>query len=173
MSIATHIIALEAAGKLRRYAPASRWPLKRRLYLSESAVKDLEDANSASNLLGIRGYIEGALTRWTTGGLVFADDRGKPRFLKRLKPPPPEIWEIMVTEPVIHARLFCRFAEPDTLIIVTKFHTRKLLGNKGSEAWKLAMMECEKAWNSLFSAPPFVGKTIHDYVTENCDACKF
>ena len=78
----------------------------------------------------------------------------------------------MVTEPVIHARLFCRFAEPDTLI-VTKFHTRKLLGNKGSEAWKLAMMECEKAWNSLFSAPPFVGKTIHDYVTENCDACKF
>jgi hypothetical protein len=129
------------------------------LYLTESALKDLRDPQSATNLLGLRGFIQSSLTRWVAGERVFAD-RGEGAFLKRLDPPPPEIWEIRITEPVVHARLFGRFAEADTLIL-TKFHTRRLLGRKGSADWKSAMLACESTWSALFPAHrPFVGLTI-------------
>jgi hypothetical protein len=141
------------------------------LYLSESAVKDLEDRDSATNLLRLRGAIEGALTRWVSGGRVYADIDGKPRFLKRLDSPPPEIWDVRVTEPRVQVRLFSRFAEPDTLVM-TRFHTRGFLGRRRSRSgeWPNAMRACEKCWNDLFPGmAPFTGRTIHDYVTENCD----
>jgi hypothetical protein len=45
-----------------------------------------------------------------------------------------------------------------------------MLGNKGSPQWRAAMDACAQKWNELFpGVPPFSGKTIHDYVTENCD----
>jgi len=173
MSIHTHIAVLEVAGKLRRYVPKSRYSPKRRLYLTEKAVKDLESPDSVINLLAIRGQVEEGLKRWVSGGRVWVDLQGKPRFLKPLCPPPsetpPEIWELRFTDPRVQARLFLRFAEPDT-IIGTKFHTRKLLGDRGSPEWKAAFRECETSWNELFPGfTPFSGKTIHDYVTENCD----
>jgi hypothetical protein len=169
MSIQANIVSLEAAGKLTRYVPRSGQPPKRRLYLSEAALKDLNNPGSAVNTLVGAGFIEAALARWTLGGLVYADEKKKGRFLCRLDAPPPEIWDIRVTEPVVHARLFGRFAEPDTLIL-TKFHTRGMLGNKGSPGWKGAMAACEATWVGLFGGLlPFVGSSIHDYVTENCD----
>jgi hypothetical protein len=168
MSIRPHILGLEKAGKLWRYAPPGL-PAKRRLYLTENAVRDLQDANGIIPLMGLRGMVEGGLKRWVHGDRVFTDLNGKPRFLKDLSPPPPEIWEIRFTDPRVQVRLFCRFAEPDT-IIGTKFHTRQLLGKKGSEQWRAALEACEKTWKELFPTfPPFSGKTIHDYVTENCD----
>jgi hypothetical protein len=109
------------------------------------------------------------------GGRVYADDKGKARFLKRLDPPPPEIWEIRVTEPRVQARLFGRFAEPDTLILF-RFHSRGVLRNKKKAAakdseWRIVMTECDDTWNKLFPGiPPFIGTSIHEYVTENCDA---
>jgi hypothetical protein len=138
--------------------------------LSNQALADLNDPLSAVNVLcGGRGFIDAALTRWTTGDLVYADDRKKCRFLCRLHPPPPEIWDIRVTAPTVQARLFGRFAEPDTLIL-TKFHTRPMLGDKGSPGWNMAMAACVSAWANLFGATaPFSGTAIHDYVTENCD----
>lgn len=135
--------------------------------MSNAAWKDLTDSSSAVNLLGCRGAIEASLTRWTVGERVYGDSRS--RFLRRLDPPPPEVWEIRVTEPVVQARLFGRFAEPDT-VVLTKFFTRQLLGKKGSLSWTAAMAGCVGAWEALFChEPPFAGNTIHQYVTENCD----
>ena len=168
MSIATQIASLEAAGKLTRYTPRGRRPAKRRLYLAELALRDLANQSSATNLLGCRGFVESALALWTLGERVYGDQNGG-RFLKPLDPPPPEIWEIRVTEPVVQVRLLGRFAEPDTLILI-KFYTRQLLGKKGSANWKSAMAQCDRTWTQLFgTTQPFSGKTIHNYVTENCD----
>lgn len=122
MLIGQYIAKLEGAGKLRRYMPTGRYPPKRRLYLTSSAMKDFDDPRSAVNLLVGKGYIAAAMTRWVSGGLVYGDNR-RGRYLDRLTSPPPEIWEIRVTEPAVQGRLFGRFAEPDTLIL-TKFHTR-------------------------------------------------
>lgn len=174
MSIAPCIVALEAAGKLRRYSLRSRLPAERRLFLTETAVKDLEDPNSATNILALRGFIESALTRWVLGQRVYADEKGKARFLKRLQAPPPEIWEIRVTEPRVQARLLGRFAEPNTLIL-SRFYSRGVLGEKKKAGapdneWHAAMAECEATWNKLFPGiTPFSGPDIHAYVTENCD----
>jgi hypothetical protein len=168
ISITATISTLEAVGKLTRYVPRGRHLPKRRLYLTVEALNDLTNPNSAVNLLVRRSYVEAALTRWTLGERVYGNRRGG-RFLKRLDPPPSEIWEIRVTEPTPQARLLGRFAEPDTLIL-TKFFTRGLLGDKGSQAWQNAMQECELSWNTLFAGtPPFSGNRIHVYVTENCD----
>jgi hypothetical protein len=165
----TMIAVLEATGELTRYVPRSRHPPKRRLYLTKAALADLTDPQSAVNVLVGRGYIDAALTRWTLGDRVYADEKGKCRFLCRLAPLPPEIWDIRVTEPIVQARLFGRFAEPDTLIL-TKFHTRQMLGKNGSPGWKNAMNACAATWDALFgSQSPFMGATIHDYVTGNCD----
>lgn len=108
-----------------------------------------------------------ALDAWVTGNRMYGDTRG--RFLFRLDPPPPEIWELRVTEPVVQVRLLCRFAEPDTLII-TKMPTRGLLGKKGSQAWTTAMSDCATVWTELFgNLAPFMATDVHNYVTENCD----
>lgn len=135
--------------------------------MTKEAAKDLADPNSAVNLLIGRGFIEAALTRWTLKQRIIGNTR-RGLFLDRLDPPPPEIWELRVTEPIVQARLFARFAEPDTLII-SAMHTRGMLGNKGSAGWTTAMRSCEATWNRLFSSPPFSRDAIRDYVTENCD----
>lgn len=168
MAISTHIARLEASGDLRRYEHRSRHAPRRRLYLGRRAMKEFDDPSSAVNLLVGNGFIKAALTRWVSGGRIYGDRRR--RFLSRLSPPPPEIWEIRVTEPIVQARLFGRFAEPDTLIL-TNFHTRGHLGDKGSAAWKTAMADCERLWRDLFqNMEPFCGNNINAYVTENCDA---
>jgi hypothetical protein len=116
-----------------------------------------------------KGYIAAAMTRWVSGGLVHGDGR-RGRYLDRLSAPPPEIWEIRVTEPTVQARLFGRFAEADTLIL-TKFHTRAYLGKKGSAAWNTATAACVQEWEATFPGiGPHSASTIHGYVTENCDA---
>lgn len=141
---------------------------KRRLYLTREATKALNDPNSPTNLLSGKGYIHGALVKWVCGEQIYKG------FLKRLDEPPPEIWAIRVTEPVVQSRLFGRFAYEDT-IILTHFHTRQALGprlvrGQTSQKWAQAMSRCESSWNSLFpTTPPFFASTIADYVTENCD----
>ena len=137
MSIKQRLAQLEALGELTRFAPNLRKPLKRRLFLTKEALHDFESASSATNLLCGRGYIASAMTRWVSGERVFGDKR-RGLFLDRLDPPPPEVWEIRVTAPRPQARLFGRFAEPDTLIL-KKFHTRPFLGDKGSTNGNRAM----------------------------------
>ena len=168
MSIRERTTQLQTSGRLVAYVPRTRQPARRRLYLAPPARHDLISPDSATNILSGRGFIEAALTRWTSGGRIYGDER-RGRFLFRLEPPPPEIWEIRVTEPVVQSRLLGRFAEPDTLILA-KFYTRSLLGDKGSVAWAAGMATCETTWNDLFdNTAPFAAASIHDYVTENCD----
>jgi hypothetical protein len=131
-------------------------------------MKDFDDPRSAVNSLVGKGYIAAALTRWVSRDRVYGDKR-RGRYLDRLVAPPPEVWEIRVTEPTVQARLFGRFAEPDTLIL-TRFHTRSYLGKKGSEAWNAAMTACVQEWEATFPGlSPHTASTIHGYVTENCD----
>ncbi len=168
MSTQQKIIKLEASGTLVRYMPRVNRPPKRRLFLGPDAQKDLLDPQSATNLLVGKAHIVNALDRWVLGERVYGKKRGE--FLDRLKPPPLDIWEIRVTVPTIQARLFGRFAEPDTLIL-TKFHTRSMLGSMGSEAWKQAMAGCQHCWESMFpNHPCFTHGDVQSYITENCDA---
>jgi len=152
--VQTKIKVLEAAGVLVRYMPRSSRAPKRRLFLGPDAHKDLTDPQSATNLLVGKGYILAALDRWTVGEKVYGVKRGE--FLDRLEPPPPEVWEIRMTPPRIQARLFGRFAEPDTLIL-TKFHTRSMLGNRGSPGWAQAMNHCDQCWDTHFPNWPAPG----------------
>jgi hypothetical protein len=168
MSIQQMIIKLEAAGTLVRYMPRANRPPRRRLFLGPDAQKDLGDPQSATNLLVGKASIVNALEHWVLGERVYGKKRGE--FLDRLKPPPPDIWEIRVTVPSIQARLFGRFAEPDTLIL-TRFHTRSMLGDRGSQAWRQAMVSCRQCWESMFpNHPCFTHSDVQSYITENCDA---
>jgi hypothetical protein len=168
MSIQQEIIKLEGSGTLVRYMPRVKRPPRRRLFLGPDAQKDLLDPSSATNALVGKAYILAALDRWVLGDRIYGAKRGE--FLDRLKPPPPDVWEIRVTVPSVQARLFGRFAEPDTLIL-TKFHTRSMLGNKGSQGWKQAMAGCLQSWESMFpNIPCFTNNDVHSYITENCDA---
>lgn len=89
--------------------------------------------------------------------------------MRRLAEPPPEIWEIRVTEPKTQqVRMLGRFLIADALVL-TNFHTRSYLGRFGSHAWATAMTQCVATWNRLFDFPPHTGSVIGDYVTENCD----
>ncbi|HEX5278685.1 MAG TPA: hypothetical protein VFW28_01275 [Micropepsaceae bacterium] len=171
MSIADQICQLEADGKLTRYVPPQTRVLpKRRLFLSAAAVQDRTDRQKSAVLLLVgRARIDSALTRWVSGERIYGDAKGKHCFLKRLEGPPSDIWEVRVVECDVQARLFGRFAEQDTLIL-TKFHTRRYLGKRGSTEWRLAMTDCERAWNALFGiTPPHPGTTIHHFVSANCD----
>lgn len=169
MSIADAIRAHLDAGNLQAYHPPYvRGRPERRLFLTKEAAKELNDPNSAVNLLCGKGYLHAALTKWTMKGLINGDAR-RGRFLFRLDPPPPEVWEIRVTEPNVQGRLLGRFAERDTLILM-RMHTRRLLGDKDSPEWNDAMRDCVKQWDNLFpGVSPLTGATIFDYVTENCD----
>jgi hypothetical protein len=116
------------------------------------------------------GVVKAALTLWTLGERVHASKIGKTGgFLKELDPPPDNIWEIRITHPNPQVRIIGTFAEPDTLVI-TSMHTRPFLGDKGSAAWQTTMNSCHQTWNTLFGSPPFRSNSIHDYVTEKCDA---
>lgn len=146
--------------------------VKRRLYLTSLGRKHLTDPNSATNVLKLRGYIQNALIHWVSGGRVRADERLKPRFLKRLCPPPPKIWEVRVTDPRPQVRLLGRLVEQDTLIL-DRFHTRSFLGDKGDPGWEEAMAGCHATFETLFPGEPLLmANTIYAYVSENRDDCK-
>jgi hypothetical protein len=170
MSIRDVITSKQDVELWRFHPPNVR--IKRRLYLTATAHKHLTDRNSATNVLGLRGYIQNALVHWVSGGRIRADERGKPRFLKRLCPPPPEIWEVRVTDPVPQVRLIGRVVEKDTLIL-DRFHTRSYLGGKGDPGWEEAMAGCHAALSKMFPDEPLLmADTIYAYVSENRDDCK-
>jgi hypothetical protein len=165
------VIAAKEDVELWRFKPPNV-RVKRRLYLTATARKHLTDPNSATNLLHLRGYIHNALIHWVSGGRIRADERMKPRFLKRLCPPPPAIWEVRVTDPVPQVRLIGRIVEQDILIL-DRFHTRSYLGDKGDRGWKEAMEGCHAALSKIFPGEPLImANTIYAYVSENRDDCK-
>lgn len=167
MSISGHISSVGPA-ILRPFSPVSRKLPRRRLFLTAQAQKDFDDPHSAVNSLVGKGYVEAAMTRWVLGERLYGTNK-RGTFLDRLEKPPPEIWEIRVTEPIAQGRLFGRLAERDTLIL-TNFHTRGFLGKKGSHGWRTALDTCVSQWNGAFGIiPPLTGSIIDEYVSENFD----
>lgn len=168
MSISQALKELQDAQVLFPYIPPrTRQRAQRRLFLTETAHNALHDPSSATNFLCKRGPIEAALTKWVLGEWINGDRKG--RFIRDLSPPPPEVWEIRVTEPIVQARLIGRFPEPDTLVL-TSFHTRNSLGDKGSKAWFDAMKDCVDQWEAFSpQLPLFDASTIHEYILDNCD----
>lgn len=165
--LSSRLSQLEVEGELVRYVPRIR-RAKRRLYLHKRAVAELTSSTSTFAVLGLQGRIRDVLERWTVGDRVWTDAEGKPRFLKPLFPPAPNVWEMLMTEPRAQVRMFFVFAEPDT-IFMSYMRTRSFLGRRSSQNWKEAKSECIATWNALFPYPPFQGSRITDYVTENCD----
>jgi hypothetical protein len=165
--VSKEISDLEAQGKLVRYAPQRR-VAKRRLYLCDQAVKDVTSPQSALAALAIQGRVRDVFERWTRGDRVWVDAAGKPRFIKPIFPPAPEVWEMLMIEPGAQVRIFFVFAEPDT-IIASHARTRSFLGRKNSQNWIDAKNDCMTAWKKLFPHEPFKAASIHDYITENCD----
>lgn len=172
MSITTIIRSLENQGLLLRYVPVRiTGRAKRCLFMSPNMLSAYSNPNSAVNLLTGRGHIDAALTLWSAGDHIYDDGKLKagPGFLKRLSGPPPEVWEIKVTNPTPQSRVFGRFCEPDTFVATGMF-TRPFLGRKGSANWHSAMNQCVDEWSSLFvNHPPHVGSRLAEYVTENRD----
>lgn len=171
MSISVLLQQLETEQKLCRFVAKSRRKSQRRLYLSDGACREFNDANSAVNLLTGQGYLKAAFTRWVLGDRVFGLD-GKPRFLKELDPPPPDIWEIRITEPAVQARLLGAFIEQDTLVLL-RLRTRGALGKKGGEGWTSEMKGCASDWATLFPGVPRLhADNVSDYIGENFDGFK-
>ena len=173
MSMAQALQALQVAKVLVPYVPSRTRRLpKRRLYLTTEALHDLNDPNSALNLLAqskpyTRARIVAGLDRWVLGDRIFLSQ--KARFLCRLTPSPTDVWELRITDPTPQVRLFGRFLEPDTLVI-TKCHMRNHLGDRGSRTWTTAMRACAGQWTQIFpTMAPFTSANIHEYITENCD----
>jgi len=171
MSIVQFIKTHEANnGVLRRVLPPQGQSASRAALLAPMAQSVLDDQTSAISILGCRPYVQSMLERWVANRPMAVRLSGtKPgAFLARLEPPPSEVWEFRITEPVNHVRVFCRFAMPN-LVIVTNLSTRKILGLKGSAAWRSAMELSVAEWRKLFpGVDPHQGASIYDYVTENC-----
>jgi hypothetical protein len=165
------LAALEAERKIARCRPDGNRKARRCAFLTAEAINHYNNDQPAAMLLVGRGPIKNALDHWTLGRRIWGKaERGiftEGRFLKPLHPPPPHIWEIRVTEPVIQVRLFCLFIAKDMLLL-TNFHTRKFL-DEGSN-WSEAMGKSAEAWKSLLPEySPFVGQSIGDYLSENYD----
>ncbi|MGV8833271.1 MAG: hypothetical protein ACOH2N_14955 [Devosia sp.] len=143
---------------------------KRGLLLSKTAHENVHaEEGTLLSMLGRQQIVKAELDRWVEGKLVYDGIGRENGFLIQLDPPPEEIWELRITCPRPQIRLLCRFLTPD-LIIGLNFETRDKLGEYGSPEWLAAMNKCEKDWDALFpNVRPFVGKTIHEYVTEKCD----
>jgi len=167
MSISDLIIKAEQNGQLLRYIPRALRGCKRAAFLSKEAYNDINKELSAASLLGGTGYIHAALTKWVNGEYIYKG------FIKRLAKPPPDIWEIKVTEPNPQWRIFFRFADKDT-IIISKCYSRNTLKDKNSQAWKEAMNGCETFWNNIFgNISPFVNEDRSiNYVSDKCDDFK-
>ena len=170
MSIHQRLRELEKANPpvVERFVPATRSPPKRRAFLMGQARSEFNSPSSAVNTLVGKGLIYNSLVRWTSGGLVHGNKR-RGLFVNSLDAPPPDIWEIRVTEPRVQARFIGCFAEKDTLVLM-RLHTRNYLGKKGSLAWSSAMAACVTDWSAHFSQYAMHhAHSIHDYVSENCD----
>ena len=171
-TVIEHIRQLVEHEKLFPYVLAHRRP-KRRLFLTAGAFGELTRPDSAFGVLGVQPKIHVVFEHWVRGLEVWVDPDGKPRLLKPLFPPEPDVFELMILEPGAQVRAFCLFAEPDTLI-VSHMNTRQLLGKRNSQQWRDAKALCMENWSDLFNSPPFrpAGPRPHNlrsYVTENCD----
>jgi len=171
MSITPFIKTHEENGVLFRVLPPRGQAALRTLFLTAEAARGINDSNSPIRMLGSAAAVQQMLEKWVVGGRMAVRLSGKKAgaTLARLDEPPPEIWDLRVTQPVCQVRIFCRFAAMDSLI-VTHMSTRGLLGNAGSREWQKAMAKCLHDWEALFpQIPVFKGSSVNDYISANAE----
>ncbi|ETA72362.1 hypothetical protein MesloDRAFT_1232 [Mesorhizobium japonicum R7A] len=153
MSIKTHLNGLVTNGDLYRLEAKPPRRSLRALYCTPAVMKELNDATSSVNYHKARADCMRVMERWVSGEPIDVSMSGAGRgaVLARLDPPPPDSWELRVTEPSTQFRIFCQFAEQDTLIAThirtrgTLLKTKMRTGKNRSSAWTGAMWECKTA----------------------------
>jgi hypothetical protein len=154
-----------------RYKPKGNRAARRCLFLATDILKEYDNDTSACVSLAGRGPIKSVFEHWTLGQRIYGrKEKGKfvrGAFMCPLDPPPPDIWEIRVTQPTNQVRIFGLFTAPNHFL-ATNMHTRRFLDEDAG--WAEAMKRSAEIWNGLFpNSQPFRGTTVHDYITEKCD----
>jgi len=91
----------------------------------------------------------------------------KATYLSRLDPTADEVWEIRSCDPAPAIRVFGRFAEVDTLIVLN-WEYRKPLGGPSDGWFAIEREKCKAEWKKLFPAyPPISPGVVHEYVSAN------
>ena len=167
MSIKPHLADLVKRGLLQPFVLKHPRCEKRALYFTPDVDKEITSTSSAVNFHGARADCVRAMERWVAGDGVdmSLSGPGRETLLARLDSPPADVWEIRVTEPKVHFRIFCQFASRDVLI-ATHIRTRSSLGAKHrasgvrSKEWTSAMHACRAACQKLL--PPHVALSGDD-----------
>lgn len=157
MSIFMRLKELEDAGKVFRVDAPHGFSAKRGLYITEPLKKLLDNPTSSVGFHGGRPHIARIFERWVKGETmtIRLGGHNPAAFIAQLDPPPPDVWELRVTEPIVQFRIFCRFVAQD-VILATAVRSRNELGKRKTksgqraQAWKEAMGDCEKQWNDCF-----------------------
>jgi hypothetical protein len=90
----------------------------------------------------------------------------KSTYLARLDPGRDEVWEIRSRFPKRGIRVFGRFAERNTLILLN-WEYRERLGGPGSPEFIIEMRKCKAEWRKLFPTyGAHTGDTVNEYVSE-------
>lgn len=174
MSMREKLMELEKEGRVHRFPSPKGFNAKRALFMSEELVKAINGANTAVGFYKCKPEVIRLFERWVKGDLIKIrmNGHGKGAFIALLDDPPPDVWELRVTEPKPQFRVFCRFVCED-MIVATSIRTRDELGprqtktGKKSQAWASAMRDCVSMWSGLFPAhEPHNGKVSSDFLTE-------
>jgi hypothetical protein len=166
MSILGEIQALCANENLA-YLSAEDGPKVRSVYAAEPLWRILCGPWVSDDEERQAGTLNNYLAHFIQGGelIVSADPRELVCQLKRLEPPPPEIWEMRVSEPSPGIRVFGRFAHKD-IFIALLWEDRILLGPFGSRRWKYFASKCEQDWHKYFPRHnPVEGRSINEYLS--------
>jgi hypothetical protein len=117
------------------------------------------------------------LERFVTGqyiGLCLTPYEAQTAYMGRLDRPEDEVWDIRSVDPSPGLRVFGRFAEVDVFVALTwqprskDWGGRKALRGGKSLEWHLAILECHRLWEELFSGfQPIRGGEVRDYVSAN------
>jgi hypothetical protein len=98
---------------------------------------------------------------------------GTGAVLARLDAPPPDVWELRVTDPSPQFRILGQFVEKD-VFVATAIHNRSILRSRNrsnrarSQGWKDAMHECAASFRGMFGAiRPVTGNDITAFISEN------
>jgi hypothetical protein len=105
--------------------------------------------------------------RFITVALDNPYKKPKSTYLARLDPGRDEVWEIRSRFPKRGIRVFGRFADIDTLILLN-WEYRDNLGGPGSDEFKVEARKAKAEWRRLFSTyPAHTGSSVHEYASKN------
>lgn len=159
MSIRTHLNGLVSEGTLHSFMVQPPLRPLRALYFTPAVFKELDDPGSTVNYHGVRADCLRVMERWVSGGMIAMSMSGSGRgaVLARLDPPPPDAWELRITEPNVQFRLFCQFVERDVLVAThirprgTLLSKKMRSGKTRSSAWTGAMWDCKTTCQKLIT----------------------